>query len=76
MQNFEPFFVPTRKCQLPELPIYVSVDKDVLSKECASTNWDQGNLASGSMPVIQISIIRSMPGWQSCGSQEAVKTNK
>ena len=46
MQNFEPFFVPTRKCQLPELPIYVSVDKDVLSKECASTNWDQGNLAS------------------------------
>ena len=37
-------------CQLPELPIYVSVDKDVLSKECASTNWDQGNLASCGEP--------------------------
>ena len=26
------------------IPIYVSIDKDVLSKDCAITNWDQGNL--------------------------------
>lgn len=26
------------------IPIYISVDKDVLSKDFASTNWDQGGL--------------------------------
>lgn len=30
--------------QSPGIPIYISVDKDVLSKDFASTNWDQGGL--------------------------------
>ncbi len=28
----------------PDLPLYLSIDKDVLSEEYARTNWDQGNL--------------------------------
>jgi len=27
-------------------PVYLSVDKDILSKEELDTNWDQGNVAS------------------------------
>ena len=30
--------------QSPGIPIYISVDKDVLSKDFASANWDQGGL--------------------------------
>lgn len=30
--------------QSSDIPIYISVDKDVLSKDFASTNWDQGSL--------------------------------
>lgn len=29
---------------LPEQPIYISVDKDVLDPENAATNWDQGSM--------------------------------
>lgn len=29
----------------PELPLYISIDKDVLRKEDARTNWDQGELS-------------------------------
>ncbi len=29
----------------PDLPLYISIDKDVLRKEDARTNWDQGELA-------------------------------
>lgn len=29
----------------PDLPLYISIDKDVLRKEEARTNWDQGELA-------------------------------
>lgn len=28
----------------PSLPVYLSVDKDVLSEEVLSTNWDQGSM--------------------------------
>lgn len=28
----------------PNLPVYLSVDKDVLSEEVLSTNWDQGSM--------------------------------
>lgn len=60
-------------CQLPELPIYVSVDKDVLSKECASTNWDQGNLASDFL-VDAIACLMSryrVIGMDVCGEPDA-----
>lgn len=30
--------------QAGELPVYLSVDKDILSKEELNTNWDQGNV--------------------------------
>ena len=29
----------------PDLPLYISIDKDVLRQEDARTNWDQGELA-------------------------------
>ncbi|SDB49819.1 hypothetical protein SAMN02910298_02519 [Pseudobutyrivibrio sp. YE44] len=27
-----------------DLPLYISIDKDVLSTECSVTDWDQGNM--------------------------------
>jgi len=30
-----------------DLPIYVSIDKDALSREWAATNWDQGEMSLG-----------------------------
>ena len=29
---------------LPDLPVYLSIDKDVLSRDFARTNWDQGEM--------------------------------
>ena len=59
--------------EAPELPIYVSVDKDVLSKECASTNWDQGNLASDFlMDAIACLMSRyRVIGMDVCGEPDA-----
>lgn len=41
---------------LAELPAYVSVDKDVLSKAYAYTNWDQGDLSMNELEHL-LSII-------------------
>lgn len=41
-----------------DLPIYISVDKDVLSREDARTNWDQGNVSLDTL----ISCIRDAAG--------------
>lgn len=41
---------------LPLLPAYVSVDKDVLSKAYAYTNWDQGDLSLNELEHL-LSII-------------------
>lgn len=30
---------------LPELPVYLSLDKDVLSRDVVQTNWDQGSMS-------------------------------
>lgn len=32
------------RASLPDLPVYISVDKDVLSEKDAATNWDQGSM--------------------------------
>jgi len=32
------------RCLLPDQPIYISVDKDVLDRANAATNWDQGSM--------------------------------
>jgi arginase family enzyme len=32
------------RSSLPDLPVYISVDKDVLSEKDAATNWDQGSM--------------------------------
>lgn len=39
---------------MPNLPVYLSIDKDVLSEEYARTNWDQGEMEfSVLMEVLQ-----------------------
>ncbi|MEN3012471.1 MAG: hypothetical protein ABDH34_06280 [Dictyoglomus thermophilum] len=34
----------TLKNMMGGLPIYVSIDKDILDKKCLNTNWEQGNM--------------------------------
>lgn len=60
-------------CQLPDFPIYISVDKDVLSKEYALTNWDQGNLTLDFL-VDAIACLMSryrVIGMDVCGEPDA-----
>lgn len=39
----------------PHLPIYLSIDKDVLSEEYARTNWDQGKM--------EFSVLKEILQW-------------
>lgn len=41
---------------LPDLPLYISVDKDVLNRENAITNWDQGSMT---LPQL-LDVIRAL----------------
>lgn len=39
-------------------PVYVSIDKDVLDRESAITNWDQGTLSLSDLELLLQSILR------------------
>lgn len=54
---------------LPEQPIYISVDKDVLDREHAVTNWDQGSMTLQQLLDIIRGLKRSHPiaGVDVCG---------
>lgn len=40
-------------------PVYISVDKDVLNKESAVTNWDQGSMSLNSLESLLTIILRN-----------------
>lgn len=55
---------------IPEgLPVYVSLDKDVMSREYARTDWDQGEMSlSGVMEVISTALAgHELIGADICG---------
>lgn len=56
----------------PELPVYLSVDKDVLSEEVLSTNWDQGSMTLERMQewVHFFAKAGSVIGLDLCGEEE------
>ena len=44
---------------LPDLPVYLSIDKDVLSRDFARTNWDQGTMT---LPQLK-DVVRAIASW-------------
>ena len=50
----------SRHLKNSELPLYISLDKDILTRSCAITNWDQGEAQLVFMPDSSI----WMPGFQ------------
>lgn len=39
-------------------PVYISIDKDVLDKASAATNWDQGTLTLDQLKTLLLAILR------------------
>lgn len=54
---------------LPDLPVYLSIDKDILCRCCARTNWDQGSMMTADLTSIirSISERRRIIGIDVCG---------
>jgi arginase family enzyme len=54
---------------LPDLPLYISVDKDVLDRENAVTNWDQGSMNLRQLLDVIRELKRTLPlaGVDVCG---------
>ena len=48
-----------------ERPVFISIDKDVLSRDECPTNWDQGDMSFEKMKIIIGDIIKS--GREICG---------
>lgn len=53
----------------PGIPVYVSIDLDVLSTNCVSTNWDQGNMTLKQLETVldTISASHEIIGVDICG---------
>lgn len=49
------------------LPLYISIDKDVLSESEGKTNWDQGNVVSDQILHFIDAYIQQTPGRQLIG---------
>jgi arginase family enzyme len=54
---------------LPDQPLYISVDKDVLDRENAVTNWDQGSMTLRQLLDVIRELKRTLPfvGVDICG---------
>lgn len=50
-----------------DLPVYLSVDLDVLSPQYARTNWDQGEMGLDRLESIIRSCLRNLAGADICG---------
>ena len=61
--------------KLPDLPVYVSVDLDVLSQDYARTDWDQGTMTQERLFSLLESIFRatSVLGVDICGELTGAK---
>ena len=44
-----PLFFPSLRERIGSLPLYLSIDKDLLRPEDARTNWDQGTVSLGAL---------------------------
>lgn len=60
---------------LPDLPVYLSVDLDVLSGEYARTDWDQGGMTLGELSAAlrDLAASRRILGVDLCGGHTAEK---
>ena len=60
------------KLQESKLPIYISVDKDVLSEEVVNVNWDQGNMMMDELEmwIEELSSSRRIIGVDICGEPD------
>ncbi len=58
--------------RLGNLPVYISIDKDVLSKKYINTTWDQGDLAPEDIACILNSLkeTREILGADICGEPD------
>lgn len=58
--------------QSAALPVYISIDLDILSPECIETVWDQGDMTIGEMKRILGSIFNSYKvlGVDVCGYKD------
>ena len=50
-----------------QLPLYISIDKDVLSESEGKTNWDQGNVVSDQILQFIETYLQQTPGRQLIG---------
>ena len=59
----------------PGLPVYLSIDKDVLSPEWARTNWDQGGMSLPQLKALirRIASCREILGIDVCGGLTAAQ---
>ena len=59
----------------PGLPVYLSLDKDVLSQEWARTNWDQGGMSLPQLKELirQVAACREILGIDVCGGLTAAQ---
>ena len=59
----------------PHIPVYISIDKDVLTKDFARTDWDQGcmTLAQLESAILSISRSHGILGVDVCGGITRVK---
>ena len=49
----------------PHIPVYISIDKDVLTKDYARTNWDQGCMT---LPQLEAAVRRVAAGHRLLGA--------
>lgn len=54
---------------IPDLPVYLSIDLDVLCRCCARTNWDQGNMMTDQLKALvrHIALSHKVIGVDVCG---------
>lgn len=50
-----------------QLPLYISIDKDVLSESEGKTNWDQGNVVLDQILQFIETYLQQTPGRQLIG---------
>ena len=60
---------------LDNLPVYISIDKDVLNKETVNTSWDQGKMSLNKLKLILHKIMKNKDviGIDICGENQESK---
>jgi len=57
------------RAAVPDQPIYISVDKDVLNRDNAATDWDQGSMTLRQLldAIRELKRTRPLAGADVCG---------